>query len=695
MYVSESAAGTTGASTTTTGHIEWYFNHTTPATFETTNYGSYVTFYFANNCTGGGGDSRFDITIECIDCIECEEEFNMSTTTRTIECGTTYCFYDDGGPTGNYNNNNNTQTLTLNSEGVITIQFIQFATYNNSDRLTVRNGNGTSHTLINGAYGSTLPATVTTTGHTMTIQWQTNAYSNSAGWMAVITASGCPPPCPTPTDVTVSSITDNSAQVSWTGSAEANSYDLRYKFVKFGYDFESAEAWAVDNFAPCTTYDGDGGYTYSINGSTFTNQSYTGSFIAFQNGINENVTAHGGNAFGACFDATTPPNNDFFILPEINIDNGDRLTFWARSYNDNYGLEQFKVGVYASNGTFSSYLAGSATTSVSAPVAWTEFSYDLSAYAGQTIRLAINCVSDDVFAFFIDDISVSSDWINVNNVTSPYTLTGLYSESTYEVQVQSDCGGGSESGWSPSETFTTLPCPEPTNVEVTDVTNNTATVSWIGSADSYNIRWFEFVEHTNVTLTADDVWGDGSGYQMLLDANANTYGTTIPTTGGLTTTGDASAATYAEFEYKIPTNADGALTTVNIVLSNSITIQVPAGTYDWCITNPTPGDRMWIASVNGSIGGRADDFVFEAGFNYEFVVSLEGGNDRTDLTITPIGTVHTANGVTDNPYTITGLTAGATYIVQVQSNCGGSQSNWTDPEIFTTCNLNATIEISN
>lgn len=181
MYVSESAAGTTGASTTTTGHIEWYFNHTTPATFETTNYGSYVTFYFANNCTGGGGDSRFDITIECIDCIECEEEFNMSTTTRTIECGTTYCFYDDGGPTGNYNNNNNTQTLTLNSEGVITIQFIQFATYNNSDRLTVRNGNGTSHTLINGAYGSTLPATVTTTGHTMTIQWQTNAYSNSAG----------------------------------------------------------------------------------------------------------------------------------------------------------------------------------------------------------------------------------------------------------------------------------------------------------------------------------------------------------------------------------------------------------------------------------------------------------------------------------------------------------------------------------
>ena len=75
-----------------------------------------------------------------------------------------------------------------------------------------------------------------------------------------------------------------------------------------------------------------------------------------------------------------------------------------------------------------------------------------------------------------------------------------------------------------------------------------------------------------VTLTAGDVWGDGSGYQMLLDADATAYGTIIPETGGLTTSGDASAATYAEFEYKIPENADGSMSTQNIVLNNSITI---------------------------------------------------------------------------------------------------------------------------
>jgi len=139
--------------------------------------------------------------------------------------------------------------------------------------------------------------------------------------------------------------------------------------------------------------------------------------------------------------------------------------------------------------------------------------------------------------------------------------------------------------------------------------------------------------YAQVTLAAGDVWDDGSGYQMLLDADANTFGTIIPETGPLTTSGDASAATYAEFEYKIPENADGSLATENIVMNNSVTILIPAGTYDWCITNPTAGDRMWIASDNGNVGGRQDDYVFKSGVAYTFTVSLGSSNDQTDVVI--------------------------------------------------------------
>jgi hypothetical protein len=139
--------------------------------------------------------------------------------------------------------------------------------------------------------------------------------------------------------------------------------------------------------------------------------------------------------------------------------------------------------------------------------------------------------------------------------------------------------------------------------------------------------------YCSITLAAGDVWQDGSGYQMLLDADANTYGTVIPETGGLTSYGNADAATYAEFEYKIPENADGDMYTSNIVLNDAVTIFIPAGIYDWCITNPTPGDRIWIASANGSIPGRYDDFEFAAGATYIFTVSLGGSNDRVDLEI--------------------------------------------------------------
>ncbi len=136
-----------------------------------------------------------------------------------------------------------------------------------------------------------------------------------------------------------------------------------------------------------------------------------------------------------------------------------------------------------------------------------------------------------------------------------------------------------------------------------------------------------------IVLTADDVWGDGSGYQMLLDNTHSLYGTTIPTTGALSMNCSGNEAIYAQFSHKIPVNADGNCTTSNMVCGNSVSITIPAGTYDWCITNPTPYDRIWIASANGSIGGRYDDYTFEGGYTYTFHVYYGGNNDATDLTI--------------------------------------------------------------
>ena len=295
--------------------------------------------------------------------------------------------------------------------------------------------------------------------------------------------------CFAPTNVTASNVTNNSVIINWTGS-EAESYNLRYGTIEgFRYGFEDAEPWNYTNFSPCSVYDGDGYGTGAIQDVTFENQHYTGAFIAFQN-VLEGAYAHSGNAFGACFYATTAPNNDYFILPAITIESGYVFKFWAKSYSSNY-LESFRAGVYNGNGNLTTVL-GSIT---SVPTDWTEYTYNLSSYVGQTIQLAINCNSNDKFAFFIDDIFVgnpNSAWSEpIAGVTSPYTLTGLADFTDYEVQVQANCGSTDGlSQWSASATFQTFDdCVIPFSQSTTDITPSAATLNWDGMQSSYNVRY--------------------------------------------------------------------------------------------------------------------------------------------------------------------------------------------------------------
>ena len=205
----------------------------------------------------------------------------------------------------------------------------------------------------------------------------------------------------------------------------------------------------------------------------------------------------------------------------------------------------------------------------------------------------------------------------------------------------------------------------PTGGQATPIANvvNNATVTITGGSEPTPVPPTEAPTPTQnpntpapggmatISLTAGDVFGDGSGYQMLLDADATAFGNEIPAEGPLTLSGNAPAGLYDAFEYKIPVNADGSTTTSNVVVNNTVTIQVPAGTYDWCLTNPTPGDRIWIASSQGNVGGRADDYTFEAGYTYNFTVYLLGQNDATDVEIIGGGTPNTPVPPTQNPST--------------------------------------------
>ena len=471
-------------------------------------------------------------------------------------------------------------------------------------------------------------------------------------------------PCDPPTNVNVVPGA-TSATVSWTGSSEQ--YNVLYLNNPFYCSADDVTGWQ--------SYDVDGdGYGWYLD--------YKG-----RSGADDDIAFVSDSYY---YGALNPDN--WLITPIINL--GGTMSVWMKSYTSYY-LDTFAIYLTTDLDfdEVEDFNIPLVVKSV-APYEWTEYTADLSAYAGQQGYIAIRHFNSyDQYALLMDDFRVDGEGVMLSNVSSPVELPGLTPELTNQVQVQAICTSG-VSEWSDPVEFTTHGlCDVPSSLSVTP-SATTASLEWTGYQDQYTVRYQTLESYNSylasgmatVTLTIGDVWGDGSGYQMLLDADATAYGDIIPETGGLTTGGDASEAVYAEFEYKIPTNADGSLNTSNIVLNNSVTISIPAGTYDFCITNPTPGNRMWIASDNGTVNGRENDYVFEAGKIYEFVVTPHGSYDGVDVTITSNIPEDSWTKVTNvsNPAEITGLNPETTYVMQVQGICESGMTEWTELVEFTT-----------
>ena len=287
------------------------------------------------------------------------------------------------------------------------------------------------------------------------------------------------------------------------------------------------------------------------------------------------------------------------------------------------------------------------------------------------------------------------DWNSATSNEASYTITGLEPETTYAVRVQSNCGEDGESGWTWAVFTTPSACDMP-NTFNAEAKATSATLSWVGYQESYILRYRHAEEAdptapATIILEANDVWEDGSGYQMLLDADASAYGVLwnanhyILLDGEQYSSGDLPEEYYNEFEYKIPTEADGSLSTTNVVVTGSVTLQIPAGTYDYAIFNPTPGDRFYIAADAGEVGGAEDDFVFEPGVTYHFTMQRFGDNDGAALVIDRPMTDWTEVTVNEVPYTLTGLTPETYYEWQIQGvNASCESLDWTEIQNFTT-----------
>ena len=267
-----------------------------------------------------------------------------------------------------------------------------------------------------------------------------NDYSR---WSAPITFT-TPEVCATPTDLAVANITALSADLSWIGGEDVESYTVRYRSVEgivaqFIEDFsDNIDIWTLVDCEPRT-------------------------------GI-----TNGAFAFYRVTDANNPTPHQYLISPELTsfITSNSVLEFKYRAYASSYP-ETFMVGFSSTNKEVSSF-SWSDPITVSTN-AWQTYHADLPA---DTKYIAIQCTSYLKFYLIIDDIVIGNEaiagpWMTKTTAETETQLINLHGGTTYEAQVRSDCN---PDGWCDMITFETEL--DGTMVFVTEGDWNTAS-NWI------------------------------------------------------------------------------------------------------------------------------------------------------------------------------------------------------------------------
>ena len=245
------------------------------------------------------------------------------------------------------------------------------------------------------------------------------------------------------------------ADITWTPGSDNEDWNLRYREYVEGAGSGSGEStlWdlTLDNYqtqtADFSIYDADGdGDNWGL---VYSNEEQTD--VCFASWSYDPDT-----------ESDLTPDNWLFT-PEVELGgtlkfkSALRLTGWPDKLgvyvlptdDENY----YKLGDIVPDAVFPSF---------------GEYEFDLSNFEGMGQIAFRHYESDGNVAILLDDIEVitagatEGPWIYVYSEESPYTITGLTPETTYEVQVQGVNGDG-VSDWTASTLFTTLP-------EVTEAT---------------------------------------------------------------------------------------------------------------------------------------------------------------------------------------------------------------------------------
>ena len=228
---------------------------------------------------------------------------------------------------------------------------------------------------------------------------------------------------------------------------------------------------------------------------------------------------------------------------------------------------------------------------------------------------------------------------------------------------------------------------EITDLAVSDVTTTTATVSWNGNGDSYNVRYrkqflSEGFEDGSMpagwTTEGDASWSVGTGDSSTNGSHSGDYNAKITHT----TRGHVTYLITPSMDLSGETSLTLSFWYINRAYSNDID---GFGVYYRVGTDGTWNELWSTTEEHGSwtnqevtLTGLATNYQlgFKMTDGYGYGVGLDDIQILTNW--------QTVNNITDKSTTLTGLDANTTYGCQVQNVKGGNTSVWSPIATFTT-----------
>ncbi len=174
--------------------------------------------------------------------------------------------------------------------------------------------------------------------------------------------------------------------------------------------FEALEAFGQE-IPRCQNLDLDGSLTWAWEHTDFPGEGGAMGWMVFAPALTTppltDIAPATGSQMLMSVSATTPPNDDWLILPNLSPGTDGSFSFKARSYTSAYGLERLRVLISSGTADPAAFSPLHSDAWLAVPAGWTQYEYDLSSYSEEDIYLALNCVSLDAFVLFVDDLMVT------------------------------------------------------------------------------------------------------------------------------------------------------------------------------------------------------------------------------------------------------------------------------------------------